>query len=180
MVDLTERQQKWFASVKATLERDTGKSIEQWAAIARSCPETGHNKRLAWLKEKHGIGRNGASLILDVAFPPAPAEDLWKDPEAKRLFELVKARILTLPGVIVGERKTYTAFSRGFQFAAAKPVKQALLLGLAVDPDVDPRLLPAAKEAWSERLKSKMPIQTAADIDHRLDPLFKSAFNSSE
>ena len=176
---LTERQQKWFASVRAGIERDTGKSVEQWAEIARACPETAHRKRLAWFKEIHGIGQNQASQILDAAFPPAPAEDLWKDPDAKRLFELVKARILQLPGVIVGERKTYTAFSREFQFAAVRPIKNTLLLGLAVGPEADPRLLPAAKEAWSERLKSKMPIQVEADIDPRLDQLFKTSFNSS-
>ena len=33
---LTERQKKWFASVQASLVRDTGKALDEWAAIARS------------------------------------------------------------------------------------------------------------------------------------------------
>ena len=37
---LTPRQEKWFASVRASLERDTGKSLAEWVAIARKCPET--------------------------------------------------------------------------------------------------------------------------------------------
>jgi hypothetical protein len=179
MVGLTERQRKYFATLRANLERDSGKCLEQWAAIARACPESGHNKRLAWLKEHHGIGRNSASLILEAAFPPAPTADLWKDPAAKHLFELVKARVLKLQDVVLGERKTYTSFSREFQFASLRPIKSTLLLGLAVGPEADPRLLPAAKEAWSERLKSKMAIQAEADIDSRLDLLFKASWDSS-
>jgi hypothetical protein len=35
MGHLTERQKKWFASVREGLERDTGKSLEDWVAIAR-------------------------------------------------------------------------------------------------------------------------------------------------
>ena len=38
--NLTPRQQKWFASVQASLERDTGKTLDEWVAIAKSCPET--------------------------------------------------------------------------------------------------------------------------------------------
>jgi hypothetical protein len=32
---LTERQQKWFAAVQDGLERDTGKTLAAWAALAR-------------------------------------------------------------------------------------------------------------------------------------------------
>ena len=37
---LTDRQKKWFASVEASLERDTGNTLAQWAKIAKACPET--------------------------------------------------------------------------------------------------------------------------------------------
>jgi hypothetical protein len=40
--NLTERQQKWFATIRAGLERDTGKSMAEWIAIDRTCPEEGH------------------------------------------------------------------------------------------------------------------------------------------
>jgi hypothetical protein len=78
--DLTERQQKWFASVRAGLETATGKTLDQWAALARGCPETAHRKRLAWMKAEHGLGQNHASLVLDAAFP---AQDGADDPEAQ-------------------------------------------------------------------------------------------------
>ena len=184
---LTERQQKWFASVRAGIERDTGRSVEQWAEIARACPETKHNKRLAWLKENHGLGRNSASIILDAAFPPEQgwetpeklAEALWRDPTAKALFTAIEAKIRKLPDIVAGQRKTYSAFSREYQFAAMRPIKQSLLIGFACDPDLDPRLQPAGKEAWSERLKSKMAVADLSEIDDRLDILLKTAWERS-
>ena len=66
--NLTERQQKWFAAVRAGLERDTGKSMDEWVAIARTCPETGHRARLKWLKDHHGLLQNRASQVLSKAF----------------------------------------------------------------------------------------------------------------
>jgi len=58
---LSPRQQKWFASVKASLERDTGKTLEEWIAIARTCPETKPRARAQWLKDNHGLGQNRAA-----------------------------------------------------------------------------------------------------------------------
>ena len=58
---LTERQQKWFASVRAGLQRETGKTIEEWVAIARTCPAVSPRARQAWLKANHGLGINRAS-----------------------------------------------------------------------------------------------------------------------
>jgi len=31
--------------------RDTGKTLDQWAAIAKKCPETKTSLRVKWLKE---------------------------------------------------------------------------------------------------------------------------------
>ena len=67
---LTEQQKKWFASVRDSLERETGKSLTEWVAIAKTCPETKHRARLAWFKEHHGLLQNRASYVLGEAFPP--------------------------------------------------------------------------------------------------------------
>lgn len=81
---LTERQRKWFASVQAGLERDTGKSLTEWIEIARTCPETAPRARLRWFKETHGLLQNRASYVLGEAFPSATP---WKEADS-----LVEAR----------------------------------------------------------------------------------------
>jgi hypothetical protein len=185
---LTERQRNWLASVRASLEAETGRSLEDWAEIARACPETRPRARLAWLKAHHGLGQNRAALVLEAAFPPDPEREspealraaLWSDPAARRIFEALELAAAALPEFVVGQRKGYTAFSRRLQFAAARPMKGgSLVLGLAVDPDADPALEPPRNEGWSERLRSRRLLTSADQVDRALIALLKAAWERS-
>ena len=49
--NLTERQQKWIATVRAGLERHTGKTMAEWAAVAAEVDaEIAALLRTAWEK----------------------------------------------------------------------------------------------------------------------------------
>lgn len=61
---LTERQKKWFAAVEATLERETGRTLAEWVAVARTCPETTSGRQRTWMREHHGLGINRAAYVL--------------------------------------------------------------------------------------------------------------------
>jgi hypothetical protein len=184
---LTERQEKWFASVREGLERETGRTLAEWAALARACPESAHRKRLAWMKAEFGLGQNRASMVLNAAFPTASgwskpdalADSLWTDPSARAVHETVSKVVLALPEVIVGQRKGFTAYSRRLQFCAARPLKQAVLLGLAVDPAADEALRPAGRTAWSERLLSEIVLSAPAEVTPRVAALVRAAWERS-
>jgi hypothetical protein len=185
---LTEQQKKWFASVREGLVRDTGKTLEQWVAIAKKCPETKHSARVKWLKEKHGIGQNRAATILDEAFgsemnwddPATLVAQLWKSPDDLKIHDALVAAIDKFEGAIIGERKTFTAFSRKAQFAAARPTKDGVRLGLAVDPKASARLSPPKKnEGWSDRNKAVTVLTSTKEIDAELKKLLKAAFDAS-
>lgn len=185
---LSPRQQKWFATARAGLEKDTGKTMDEWVAIAKTCPETKTMTRIAWMKAHHGLGMNRANLVMSQAFPTGSGWDepaklraaLWKDPAATEIFEAVEREATALPDVVTGQRKAFTGFSRNFQFASAKPGKGGqMVLGLAVAPDADPRLTPPKAEGWSERLKSKLTLASPADLDDRLRALLKQAWEAS-
>jgi hypothetical protein len=186
---LTERQQKWFASVQASLERDTGKTLDQWVAIARTCPEIRPKARADWLREHHGLGINRAAHVLSVAFPSEMRWDephrlraaLWTDPAAAAILQAVEGAVSeTLTEVVTGQRKGFTAFSRKVQFAAIKPAKGGqAVLGLAVTPDADPRLAEPRNEGWSERLKAKVVLGSAAGVDEGIRALLKQAWERS-
>lgn len=184
---LTERQEKWFASVREGLERETGRSLAEWAALARKCPESAHRKRLAWMKAEFGLGQNRASMVLNAAFPPESgwskpdglADALWADPALRAIHERVRAVALALPDVIVGQRKSFTAYSRRLQFCATRPVKQAVLLGLAVDPASDSALRPAGRTAWSERLLSEFTLSEPGDVTARVSEWVRAAWERS-
>ncbi|HRD27973.1 MAG TPA: DUF4287 domain-containing protein [Caulobacter sp.] len=185
---LTDRQKKWFASVQASLERDTGKPLAEWVAIARTCPETTPRKRVEWLREHHGLGVNRIAHIPSEAFPPEAGWDspeqlranLWKDPASTAIFEAVEAAVAGFPGLVTGQRKGFSAWSRNFQFAAVRPVKGGKArLGLCVTPGVDPRLVEPKNEGWSERLKAAVTLDSPADVDGPLTALLRDAFDRS-
>ena len=185
---LTPRQQKWFASVQASLERDTGKTLDEWVAIAKTCPETKPRAQAAWFKENHGLLQNRAMHVLSVAFPTDKSwaegdslrDALWTDPQSREILEAVQAAALALPDAIVGQRKQFTAFSRAVQFAAVKPIKGGKAsLGLALTPDADPRLETPKNEAWSERLKAKLLLDSPKGVDASARALLRQAWERS-
>ena len=186
---LTPQQQKWFASVQSSLERETGKSLAEWVAIARTCPETAHRARLAWFKTNHGLLQNRASYVLSEAFgrempwddPVLLIDALWTVPAQREIFEALRAKAVALPDTIVGPRKGFTAFSRKYQYAAAKPIKGGgVFLGLAITPDVDPGLAARKKsEPLNERLLGFVTLDSLAAVDGRIEGLLKQAWARS-
>ncbi|WP_425989981.1 DUF4287 domain-containing protein [Brevundimonas sp. TWP2-3-2] len=183
---LTERQAKWFATVKANFETRSGRTLEAWLEIMKTCPETALRAQLAWLKAEHGVGQNHGSQILD-AFNPCggpgwdePAElraALWKAAGSLALLEAVEAVASGVEGVISGQRKGYTAFSRKVQFAAMRPLKGGrALLGLKLEPEASARLsAPMKKESWSERLRAVVELNDPAAVDGEIARLFAAA-----
>ncbi|MBP7649043.1 MAG: DUF4287 domain-containing protein [Phenylobacterium sp.] len=185
---LSPRQQKYFATARASLEKETGKTFDAWVVIARTCPETKTMTRIAWMKAHHGLGMNRANMVMSAAFPTGSGWDepvklreaLWKDPAATAIFEAVERVATALPDVVTGQRKAFTGFSRNFQFASAKPLKGGqVVLGLAVPTSADPRLAEPKAEGWSERLKSKVTLSSPADVDAKLVALVRQAWEAS-
>jgi len=186
---LTDRQKKWFASVQASLERDTGKTLAQWVEIVRrDCKETRPKARVDWLKANYGLGVNRCAHILGEAFPSELGWDdasglraaLWTDPAATAILEAIEAAVAGFPGLVTGQRKGFTAWSAKVQFAAAKPVKGGTVsLGLALTPDASPRLAEPKNESWSERLKAKLALASPAEVDDEVAALLKAAWDRS-
>ena len=183
---LTERQKKWFATVQANLEKNTGKSLADWVAIMKTCPETAPRAQAAWLKAEHGVGQNHAAQILDACRPAdGPGWDepealraaLWKDSASRAILEAVERVAAGVEGVISGQRKGYTSFSRSVQFAAMRPLKGGrAVLGLKLAAEASPRLsLSARRESWSERLTGTVELDAADQVDAEISRLFAQA-----
>jgi hypothetical protein len=181
---LTPRQQRWFASIRANFEATSGRSLDEWVAVARSCPHDTPRGRVDWLRTQYGIGVNHAALVLSEAFPGAGWDEpeamrdaLWKEPASRAILDAVEAMAAGTEGLVVGHRKSFTSFSRDVQFAALRPLKGGgALLGLKLAPAVSPRLAPPARrERCSERLTATLALAAAFDVDDELAGLFAAA-----
>ena len=102
---------------------------------------------------------------------------LWTDAEALAVLEAVEAVAAGIPGLVSGQRKAFTAFSRGVQFAAMRPLKGGgALLALKLSSEASPRLaLSVRKESWSERLTAVVELPAAAAVDGEIARLFRAA-----
>lgn len=185
--NMSEWQRKWFATGRANFEKRTGKPIEHWVEIARTCPETAHRARMKWLKDHHGLLQNSAAMVLSEAFdtgmgwqePDKLREALWTDPASRAIYEAVEKAVLALPDVVAGQRKAYSAWSHKYQFVAVRPVNGGTArLGLAVEPEANARLLPFKNESWSERLKASLPL-ASPELDGEVLALLKQAWERS-
>lgn len=185
---VTPKQKQWFAKVRASLEAETGKTLDEWVVIARTCPEKAHKKRLAWFKETHGLGVNYASTILGAAFdtglgwdqPDALLDHLWKSPELRAIYDAIETAAKSLgEDVIIGPRKSFSGFSRKYQFAAARPSRKQVRLGLAVDGAALGLELPKSSDSWSDRLKGVVILDAPNQVDNTIRALFKQAYEAS-
>jgi hypothetical protein len=186
---LTEQQRKWMASVRASLESSTGRTLEQWLEIARSCPETGPKARQRWFKETHGLGQNYFMLVMSEEKrlagesprdPDALRAALWSDPAAAAIAAALQSAVEKLPDLVTGQRKTYTTWSRAYAFAAARPVRDGRVrLGLAIEPASGAGLEPANREGWSERLKASLTLSSPSSVDAALESLLRAAWDRS-
>ena len=187
MINLTPKQEAYFTALTASLERDTGKTLAAWIGIVRDdCPETTRQGRADWLKTHHGLSQTRVHQILNEFLPPgagwtnpdALRAALWKTPASLSLLTTFESLTSQLPDVVPTQRKGYSAFSRDYQFAALKPAKGGIRIGLALPPDSDPRLAPAHREKWSERLQSSLTVTSPAAVSE-LSLLVKRAHENS-
>ena len=129
---------------------------------------------------------NHASVVLARAFPAdAPGWDdpdglragLWKDPSSLAILEAIAVAVAPLEGVVTGQRKGFTSWSRRVQFAAARPLKGGrALLGLKLDPGVSPRLSPTLrKEGWSPQLPAFIEFDRPEQVDSAAAALIAQA-----
>jgi hypothetical protein len=183
---LTERQKKWFATVEANFEKATGRPVAVWVDMLKACPDNRPKAQAAWLKATHGLGANHAAHILNAARPEdamgwddaeALRQALWAERRSLAILQAVERVAAEVEGVISGQRKGYTSFSRAVQFASMRPLKGGrALLGLKLEPDASTRLSPAVKrESWSERLAAVVELDGPGAVDAEIARLFAAA-----
>ena len=181
---VTGPQRRYRAALRANLEKNTGRTLAAWVAIARTCPESAARARLRWFKATHGLGQNYAMQVF-AALGGAGARSresparlraaLWHEPRALALLKRIEQAVARIPGLVHGQRQGYTQWSRTYAFAAARPVRGGVRLGLALDPAAGPALQAPRHEGWSQRLKAVRVLPYGGVIDPALAGLLRQA-----
>jgi len=189
-----EMVQKWVASLK----EKTGKSLDEWVALARKSGPKTEKERREWLKQVHGLPANSASWIAERADGRGGETD---SPEAylaaaqgyvDAMFADKKAGLRPLYDVLLelglsmGKDvkacpcATIVPLYRNHVFAQIKPTTQTRIdLGFALGArKAEGRLIDTGGYAKKDRITHRVAIESAKDIDAEVKRWMKAAYEA--
>jgi hypothetical protein len=184
--------QKWIAGLKET----TGRTLEQWIALAKTEGPKGEKERRDWLKTQHKLGTNSAWWIAERAEGKGGEEGT---PEAylktaagyvEAMFAGGKAglrpiyeRVLEIaaelgPDVKACPCQTIVPLYRNHVFAQLKPSTRTRLdLGFALkDMPVEGRLIDTGGFAKKDRITHRIPLGSVDEIDGEVRKWLERAY----
>jgi predicted transport protein len=188
---MPESANKWSQGVKANLETATGKSLSEWIRIAKACPHEGVNDRLNRLREEHGLKMARAGTVLEAAFgtslfgendPAALVDGLFgKSFGVQRvIYDAVAQFAVALGDVTISPRKSYIPFYRKTTFAALRPSKQGLQVGLAFKArPKSQRLEPVKNLGGGERISHAVVLADLRAFDSAAKTLLRQAYSEN-
>jgi predicted transport protein len=170
-------------TMKANLQKTTGKSVDQWAALVRASGLEKFGDQMKLLKETHGLGHGYANLVCQTAKGTldTPEADLLAAQYAGReallpVYQTLEAYAKTLgQDVEIAPKKTSVAFRRSKNFAVVTPASKICIhLGLNLKGAAPTARLIA--ERPGSMCTHKIKLASADDIDSDLKGWIKSAY----
>lgn len=177
------------ATAKAKLLTTSGRSFEQWVALARRAGAAGHRDLKRWLHDEHGLGSRTAWWIASAALgvdepdytaPEQLVDALYAGPRAalRALHERLVDEFLALgDDVIVTACKTMVPVYRRFVFAELHPVRDGVEVQLALgETPVGRRLRRAKGRVADDRITHAVLVEHEDAIDDELRGWLASAY----
>jgi hypothetical protein len=176
-------------AAKAKLIATSGKSFEQWVALARRAGAAGHLDLRRWLHDEHGLGSRNAWWIANAALgadepdytaPEQLVDALYAGPRdaLRALHERLVDEFLALgDDVIVTACKTMVPVYRKFVFAELHPVREGVEIQLALgDQPCGRRLRRAKGRMADDRITHAVTVEHEDAIDDELRGWLASAY----
>ncbi|MBL8897075.1 MAG: YdeI/OmpD-associated family protein [Planctomycetes bacterium] len=162
---------------RAKLLAETGKSFEQWVALAKKQSALSEPALRAWLRTEHGLSSRVGWWIASAARaeqepgydePEKLVDSLYSGKKAvwRELHEKLVDEMLKLgKDVLVTSCKTMVPVYRKFVFAELRPMAQGVQLRLAT-----------GKGSGNDRLDTKRLVRDAKGIDAELRAALRAAY----
>ena len=188
-----------YQSTLAGMKQKTGRTLEEWIALAGKAGPATEKERREWLQTKHGLGRNYAWWIAEQSVGKGDdgtpetylkqadeyVEKMYSGPKAelRPIFDELLALGRTLgKDVKVCPCQTMVPFYRKHVFAQIKPTTRTRIdLGLALkDTKVPKRLIDTGGLAKKDRITHRIEIASLKDIDAEVKKWIKIAYNMDQ
>jgi hypothetical protein len=180
------------ASMIAKLASTTGRTLDQWVALARGSGTAKHGTLVAWLKDTHGVTHGYANLIAHTTFKSdassmaAAGDDLVADMFAgdkgalRPIFDAIVAAVHGF-GTDIGEapKKGYLSLRRSTQFATLHPSTRTRFdVGLKLKGVAPAGRLEAAG-SWNAMVTHRVRIESPAQVDRELIGWLRQAYDGT-
>ena len=177
-----------FATMAENLRTKTGRTLDEWVAIARASGIGAHMALVNHLKAEHGLGHGYANMVVHAA---NASSSLSQDDDAlvDAAFDGAKAhwrpfydRLVALVGGFGGDvelapKKGYVSLRRKKQFALLMPsTKDRFDIGLALKGEEPAGRLELAG-SWNAMVSHRVRIAADAEADEQVAGWLRAAYD---
>ena len=180
------------ASMVANMKEKTGKTLEQWMAIAKKTGAAKHGQIVKALKADHGLTHGYANLVAhkllqsDAGSKAAEGTDLvaaqYKGPKAdlKPIYDaVIKAATALGKDVEIAPKKSYVSLRRNKQFAIVQPSTRT-----RVDLGINLKGEPAAGRlensgSFNAMVSHRVRLEKPADVDKEVKAWLRKAWDAA-
>lgn len=180
-----------LATMIRNLKEKTGKSLDEWVAIARGFGFSKHKEILTELKTRHGLTHGYANLVtLKALESPAQAaggddglvDAQYSGPKAalRPIYDQIVESVKAFGGdVEISPKKTYVSLRRNKQFGIVQPsTKTRVDVGINLK-GVAPSGRLEASGSFNAMVSHKVAVATSDDVDDDLLGWLKQAYDAS-
>lgn len=177
------------AAMIANMKANTGKTLEQWIAIAKKSGEEKHGAVVKYLKSEHGLTHGFANLVAHKylksdAGSAAGGDDAlvaaqYAGPKAelKPIYDvLIKAVTALGEDVEIAPKKTYVSLRRNKQFALIQPsTKTRVDLGVNLKDEPTTGCLEKSG-SFNAMVSHRVRLESPADVNKDVKAWLKKAY----
>lgn len=189
---MPDKLDKMLDSMIAGLKEKTGKTLDQWVAIAKKSGKSKHGEIVGWLKKEHKLTHGYASLVVRKTLvglprPSAGAGDEFVDAQyagdkaaLKPVYDKLISAIKAFGGdVEVSPKQAYVSLRRATQFALVQPsTKTRLDIGIKLKGMVPSGRLEASG-SFNQMVTHRVRVEDAAQVDAQLIGWLKRAYDAA-
>ena len=175
-----------LANMIAGMRDKTGKSLDDWLALAKNSGQAKHGALVSWLKAEHGLGHGYANVVSHKAFgsdagsidDESLMEAMFAGPKAamRPVYDKVAAIVGALEGAEFQPKKGYVSFRRSKQFGLGQPsTKDRFDLGLNLKGvEAGGRL--EASGSWNAMVSHRVRIASPDEVDAEIEAWIRQAW----